>query len=164
MKHTIILPDLGQTTSEAKIVKWLKAVGERIAAGEPLLEVETDKATMDVEAYVGGYLRKKLAREGEVVSALSPVAILTDTPDEVFEEEVKAAQPQTVIQTGPKPAATPAAPPTSLAAAPAARLRAKELGVELSSVRGTGPGGLVTKADVERFAAEREKTSGHPGK
>jgi pyruvate dehydrogenase E2 component (dihydrolipoamide acetyltransferase) len=164
MKHMIILPDLGQTTSEAKIVKWLKALGEQLAAGEPLLEVETDKATMDVEAYVGGYLRKKLAHEGEVVSALSPVAILTDTSDEVFEDEVKAAKPQTIIQTGQKPAAATAAPSTSLAAAPAARLRAKELGIELSSIRGTGPGGLVTKADVERFAAERGKTSGHPGK
>ena len=58
MKHVIIMPDLGQTTSEAKIVSWLKNPGDKLAMGEPLLEVETDKATMDVEAYVGGYLRK----------------------------------------------------------------------------------------------------------
>ena len=157
MKHTIILPDLGQTTSEAKVVKWLKAVGERLAAGEPLLEVETDKATMDVEAYVGGYLRKKLAQEGEMVSAMSPVAILTDTADEGFEEEVEVSKPQIAVsQTVPKPAATSVPSSRPLAAAPAARLRAKELGIELSSVPGTGPGGLITKADVERFA---EKTS-----
>ncbi|HEX2523187.1 MAG TPA: biotin/lipoyl-containing protein [Terriglobia bacterium] len=160
MKHTIILPDLGQTTSEAKVVKWLKAVGERLAAGEPLLEVETDKATMDVEAYVGGYLRKKLAQEGEMVSAMSPVAILTDTADEGFEEEVEVSKPQIAVsQTVPKPAATSVPSSRPLAAAPAARLRAKELGIELSSVPGTGPGGLITKADVERFA-EKDKTSG----
>ena len=57
MKHVIIMPDLGQTTSEAKIVSWLKAPGDKLAMGDPLLEVETDKATMDVEAYVGGFLR-----------------------------------------------------------------------------------------------------------
>jgi pyruvate dehydrogenase E2 component (dihydrolipoamide acetyltransferase) len=53
MKHTIILPDLGQTTSEAKVVRWLKKPGDKLSNGESLLEVETDKATMEVEAYVG---------------------------------------------------------------------------------------------------------------
>src|SRR5439155_666767 len=58
MKHVIILPDLGQTTSEARIVSWLKNSGDKVAMGEALLEVETDKATMYLEAYVGGYLRR----------------------------------------------------------------------------------------------------------
>ena len=89
MKHVIIMPDLGQTTSEAKIVSWLKKPGDKLAMGEPLLEVETDKATMDVEAYVGGFLRKKLANEGDMVAASNPVAILTDTADEEFDEDVK---------------------------------------------------------------------------
>src|SRR6266498_3716838 len=90
MKHVIILPDLGQTTSEAKIVSWLKNSGDKVDMGEPLLEVETDKATMVVEAYVGGYLRKKLAGEGEIVAATNPLAIVTDTQDESFEEEPEA--------------------------------------------------------------------------
>src|SRR5262245_8749295 len=98
MKHVIIMPDLGQTSSEAKIVSWLKKPGDKLTMGEPLLEVETDKATMDVEAYIGGFLRRKLADEGEMVAASSPVAILTDTPDEDFDEVVK-----------PKPEATPVA-------------------------------------------------------
>ncbi len=116
MKHVIILPDLGQTTSEAKIVSWLKNSGDKVAMGEPLLEVETDKATMVLEAYVGGYLRKKLAREGEIVAATNPVAIVTDTPDESFEEEAEASK----------------------------------------RISGSGPGGLITSADVERFASRRE--------
>src|SRR5215471_18293887 len=90
MKHTIIMPDLGQTTSEAKVVRWLKDLGDKVSAGEPLLEVETDKATMEVEAYVGGYLRKKLAEEGNLVSAMSPIAILTDAPEEALGEEPRA--------------------------------------------------------------------------
>src|SRR5262245_63098704 len=96
MKHIIIMPDLGQTSSEAKIISWLKQPGDRLAMGEPLLEVETDKATMDVEAYIGGFLRKKLANEGDMVAASGPVAIVTDTADESFDED---------LQPGPKPVA-----------------------------------------------------------
>jgi pyruvate/2-oxoglutarate dehydrogenase complex dihydrolipoamide acyltransferase (E2) component len=90
MKYTIIMPDLGQTTSEVKIVSWLKNPGEKLAMGEPLLEVETDKATMEVETYVGGYLRKTLANPGDMVAASNPVAVLTDTPDEDYDDELKA--------------------------------------------------------------------------
>jgi pyruvate dehydrogenase E2 component (dihydrolipoamide acetyltransferase) len=158
MQHTIILPDLGQTTTEAKIVKWLKAVGEPVAAGESLLEVETDKATMEVEAYTGGYFRKKLVQEGQIVVAMSPIAILSDTLDEAIEEESQAPAPRDRAgRTAPTSGASSPSPLKGIAAAPAARLRAKELGVELSRVAGTGPNGLITQADVERYAREREK-------
>src|SRR2546428_3654605 len=156
MKHVIILPDLGQTTSEARIVSWLKNSGDKVAMGEPLLEVETDKTTMVVEAYVGGYLRKKLAGEGEIVTATNPVAIVTDTPDESFEEEaearpasgVPAAKPLSVTGT-----ATVVSEP--VAAVPAARALARQLGIDLKRISGSGPGGLITSPDVERFASRR---------
>ena len=158
MKHTIILPDLGQTTSEAKVVKWLKSVGEQVSAGEPLLEVETDKATMDVEAYVGGYLRKKLAGEGDMAGAMSPVAILTDTSDETFDEEPTARPQAKVNLMASKPAAT-ASSPRPATAVPAARPLATELGIDLSQVAGSGPGGLILRTDVERSAGSQEKRS-----
>jgi len=161
MKHVIIMPDLGQTTSEAKIVSWLKKPGDKLAMGEPLLEVETDKATMDVEAYVGGFLRKQLANEGDMVSASNPVAILTDTFDEEFDEDVKAksksAAPVAVTERA-QPI-TSASASGSIAAVPAARMLAKQLGVELSAVRGTGPQGLITKADVERSVSHVGKVA-----
>jgi pyruvate dehydrogenase E2 component (dihydrolipoamide acetyltransferase) len=161
MKHVIIMPDLGQTTSEAKIVSWLKAPGDKLAMGEPLLEVETDKATMDVEAYVGGFLRKKLASEGDMVTASNPVAILTDTLDEEFDEDVapksKSAAPVAAPERS-QPAST-APVSASIAAAPAARMLAKQLGIELSTVRGTGPQGLITKADVERSVSQGGKAA-----
>jgi len=156
MKHVIIMPDLGQTTSEAKIVSWLKKPGEKLAMGEPLLEVETDKATMDVEAYVGGYLRVKLANEGDMVAASNPVAILTDTLDEEFDEDVKPKS-----KSVPPVGTTERVQPTTsvsvlgnVAAVPAARMLAKQLGMDLSTVRGTGPQGLITKADVERSVSQ----------
>ena len=96
MRHTIILPDLGQTTSEAKILKWHKKPGDLLSMGDALVEVETDKATMDVEAYIGGYLRATLVEEGQMATAKEPIAILTDTVDEAYEE----------TEAVPKPAAT----------------------------------------------------------
>src|SRR3990170_2979229 len=78
MTHTIIMPDLGQTTSEGKILKWLKKPGDKVSRGEFLLEVETDKVTMAVEAYVSGYLRAILVEEGQMASAMSPIAIVTE--------------------------------------------------------------------------------------
>src|SRR5580700_11105904 len=84
MTHNIIMPDLGQTVAEGKILRWLKKPGEPVARGEALLEVETDKVTMEVESYRSGYLRAILVGEGEMASAMSPVAVLTDRADEVF--------------------------------------------------------------------------------
>ena len=143
------MPDLGQTSSEAKIVSWLKKPGEKLVMGEPLLEVETDKATMDVEAYVGGYLRKKLANEGDMVAASNPVAILTDTLDEAFDEDVKPKS-RSVAPVGTTERAqstTSVSVSGNVAAVPAARMLAKQLGIDLSTMRGTGPQGLITKAD-----------------
>ena len=60
MRHVILLPDLGQTTSEAKVLSWWKKPGDKVLRGEPLLAVETDKVDMDVESFVEGYLRESL--------------------------------------------------------------------------------------------------------
>jgi len=64
--HEIILPDLGQTTSEGKVLKWRKQLGDYVSRGKPLLEIETDKVTMDVEAYAAGYLREILGKESQM--------------------------------------------------------------------------------------------------
>ena len=82
MRHKIIMPDLGQTVAEGKIVRWLKQPGDRIEKGEPLFEVETDKVTMEVEAFRAGYLHEILVGGGEIAGAATPIAILTDSPNE----------------------------------------------------------------------------------
>lgn len=160
MRHVIIMPDLGQTSSEAKIVSWLKAPGDKLAMGDPLLEVETDKATMDVEAYVGGFLRRRLAEVGAIVAASTPVAILTDSSDEELEEEAAVALNARVSAPVPLPDASLSAGRPSVSgpvsAVPAARMLAKQLGVDLSDVCGTGTQGMITKADVEQFVARRD--------
>jgi pyruvate dehydrogenase E2 component (dihydrolipoamide acetyltransferase) len=151
MQHNIILPDLGQTTSEAKIVQWLKKPGDHVSRGEAIVAVETDKVDMEVEAFESGYLRELLAEEGSMASALAPVAILTDLPEENYNRpgEQKAEPPPAPPVA--RAAVPPANPPRGGSAAPAARALAKELGVDLMSVEGTGSKGLITRADVQRF-------------
>ncbi len=156
MMHTIVMPDLGQTTAEGKILRWLKAPGEKVARGDHLLEVETDKVTMEVESYVSGYMRQVLAAEGQMVSAMTPIALVSDSvaePLEFSERNTVASTPATqpVADAGRATAPSPA----GFTAAPSARALAKELGIDLAVVPGTGPGGLVTRKDVEKFAQNR---------
>src|SRR5690242_5651950 len=80
------MPNFGQTTAEGTIVGWLKREGDRVERGEPLAEVETDKTTVQVEAYAPGYLRRILHREPAVVAAGAPIALLTSTADESIDD------------------------------------------------------------------------------
>ena len=75
------LPDLGASTGEAEVVVWLKAIGESITVGEPLLEVQSDKANVEVEATISGTLARVLAEEGRILKPGDPLAVIAD-PDE----------------------------------------------------------------------------------
>src|SRR5579859_5235232 len=139
MTHSIIMPDLGQTVAEGKILRWLKQPGDPVARGEALLEVETDKVTMEVESYRSGYLRAILVGEGEMASAMSPVAVLTDRADEIVVNaglrDAAAAGSRPEDRSDPSaPGQLSSAPQAGLevagenhrvAATPAARLRAR---------------------------------------
>ena len=164
MTHHVIMPDLGQTAAEGKILRWLKRPGDQIGKGEALLEVETDKVTIEVESYKSGYLRAVLVPEGEMASAMSPIAILTDRPDETYENR-EAGEPMrsgsglghaprsstgeaeyTQAATRPVGATVDA---TRMAATPAAKSRARELGLDMRLVAVSRPDGLITQRDVE---------------
>jgi pyruvate dehydrogenase E2 component (dihydrolipoamide acetyltransferase) len=156
MMHKVIMPDLGQTVAEGRIVRWLRKPGDKIQKGEPLLEVETDKVTMEVEAFQGGYLREFFAQEGQLVSAMTPIAVLTDDPGEFYEhpESLGIGSSNTVVRT-----LSPSPGPTvtftgRVPASPAARARARELGIDLREAHATGTDRLITRRDVERVAAE----------
>jgi pyruvate dehydrogenase E2 component (dihydrolipoamide acetyltransferase) len=156
MMHKLIMPDLGQTVAEGRIVRWLRKPGERIQKGEPLLEVETDKVTMEVEAFKGGYLREFFAREGQLVSAMTPIAVLTDDPAEPYEHPGPVAAGSSnrtarAASPSPGPAVTSVG---RVPASPAARARARELGINLREAPATGVDRLITRRDVERIAAE----------
>jgi len=149
----VILPRLGQGMESGTIVRWLKSEGEPVEKGEPLFELDTDKVTQDVEAETSGVLLKIAVAEGEVPVGRT-VAFIGE-PGEAVPEPVAVAPKAEAEQAEEQPAAEPAPvaqPATNgrLKASPLARRLALERGIDLGSVRGTGPEGRIVAEDVER--------------
>ena len=86
MTRKVIMPLLGETMEEGKIISWWKKIGDRVERGGTLLEVESDKATLEAESFFSGYLRKIINQENETVKVGVVIALITDTPDEPLEE------------------------------------------------------------------------------
>jgi len=162
MIKPINMPKYGLQQDEGTIIEWRKQEGDRVEKGDILLELETDKAVFEYEAPEKGYLRHILAQNGDVVPVLSPIAILSDELDEPFDKDAfsktSASTPSTEAQveasvSEPVQSLPPNTPSTRIKRSPAARHRARELNIDLTTVIGTGPGGRIVKADVERTAA-----------
>jgi pyruvate dehydrogenase E2 component (dihydrolipoamide acetyltransferase) len=169
MPAEIVMPRLSDSMEEGTILKWLKADGDEVARGEPLAEIETDKATLTYESDAGGVLTI-VAPAGETLPIGSVIARLdgasnggSATPAAAPEARRETApEPEPAASTPPPPppppepaaaqapAASAAAPPDRVKASPIARRLARERGVHLHAVNGTGPGGRIVKADVER--------------
>lgn len=166
MATVVNMPKLGFDMAEGTLIRWVKAVGDTVNRGEVLAEIETDKATVEVEALDSGTLRRQLVTEGTAVPVGTAIAVI-GSPDESIEglsapaataEPAKAAaaspeaQPATTGQPAPAPAAMTAAPATgpggAVRASPLARRLAQQNAMDLAAVSGTGPGGRVTRKDV----------------
>jgi pyruvate dehydrogenase E2 component (dihydrolipoamide acetyltransferase) len=164
----VILPRLGQGMESGTIVRWLKSEGDQVAKGEPLYELDTDKVTQEVEADVGGVLLKILVDEGEVPVG-TPVAFLGEKGEDVPEVEPVSAgtdpeqpsrsedRPEGYVPTEdapqPEPVAEPETAPSDggrIKASPLARRIARERGIDLAALSGTGPEGRIVAEDVER--------------
>lgn len=161
----VTLPRLGETMEEAEILVWLKAVGDRVERGEPLVEVQTDKIAVEVPALQAGVLGEILAEPGQAVKVGSPiaridVAALAEGKDggRELEEPAAAKGPDTASDTAPDRAAHAEAPHPAgkVRASPAARKLARELGMDLNELRGTGPGGRITTADLRVVTTQAE--------
>jgi len=174
MVTEVILPKLGQTMEEGAIVEWMKQVGDAVKRGDVLFTVESDKATLEVEAAARGFLRRILVQAGETVPVLSAVALLTKTADEDISgyQAGMAAAPAAVAEeptpaTATAPASIPVSEPEAEAAAgagrifasPRARKLAREKGVELALVSGSGPGGRIVEQDVAAYLEAAPKAT-----
>jgi pyruvate dehydrogenase E2 component (dihydrolipoamide acetyltransferase) len=155
----VILPRLGQGMESGTIVRWLKSEGESVEKGEPLFELDTDKVTQEVEAETAGVLLKIAVAEGEVPVG-ETVAFIGDAGEDV--PEVAAAKPaaEPTEEKTPEPVPDEAPQPAAVAsgngrikASPLARRLARERGVDLNAVRGTGPEGRIVAEDIERAEA-----------
>jgi pyruvate dehydrogenase E2 component (dihydrolipoamide acetyltransferase) len=149
----IILPKLGQTMEEGTIVEWIKREGDAVRRDEILFTVETDKAVMEVEATADGFLRRILAPVGQTVPVLAAVALLATTADEDISGYPAAQVPAEEGAVLPAQGAGALQQPRALFASPRARKTAREKGIDLSLVTGTGPGGRIVEQDVLASAA-----------
>ncbi|PZA05764.1 MULTISPECIES: 2-oxo acid dehydrogenase subunit E2 [unclassified Meiothermus] len=170
MATELKLPELGDNVASAVVVGVLVKEGDRLEAGQPFLELETDKAVMEVPAPAGGTVAKVLVKPGDEVKSGQVVVMLGDSasaaapaPAKGEPEEPKPAAP--APQPAPQPASTPAKPPSPqpapvqptgtrrlIPAAPSVRRLARELGVDLLQVVGSGPAYRISEADVRRYA------------
>ena len=169
--YVVKLPDVGEGVAEAELVEWHVAVGDAVAEDQPIADVMTDKATVELPSPVSGTITRLGAEAGDVVATGSELVwIETDEADvaqapesePVAEEDepatvdVAPAAPAVQLE-GDQPAdpdAT-ASPDGAVLAAPAVRRRASDLGVDLASVAGSGPDGRVVHGDLDRLLAER---------
>jgi pyruvate dehydrogenase E2 component (dihydrolipoamide acetyltransferase) len=158
MSRPFTLPDLGEGLTEAEIVAVLVREGDVIAEDAPLLEVETDKAQVEIPSPMGGRIEKIHVSPGQTVKVGTALVTFADdgAPARPAAASGPAAAPQPArpapVAARPAPVAAPATGP--VAATPATRRLARELGVALQSVRGTGPGGRIVDDDVRAAAAD----------
>jgi len=153
----VYMEALSPTMEEGRVVKWHKRDGDPVKTGETLAEVETDKAVMDLVARADGVLRQVAAAEGQTVAVGSVVAVIAAPGEAVGAAPAPQPRPAAVPgagsgERGAVPSVATPAEATRVKASPLARRIAKEAGVDLKLVTGTGPGGRVTKRDLEARA------------
>lgn len=201
MANRVVMPKLTDTMEEGVLLKWYKHEGEKVESGDPIAEVETDKAVMDLEAFASGTLKKILVPEGYVVPSGDLIALIAredENIDEVLshesqprmrkkglkgspeerekppgpqaevspQEEAGARAPAPPKETQDKEAPRPAAPPREeggeIKASPLARKIAQERGIDLRTIKGSGPGGRITQRDVEEATIPEGQTIAAP--
>ncbi|HEV1996685.1 MAG TPA: biotin/lipoyl-containing protein, partial [Candidatus Dormibacteraeota bacterium] len=178
MARDILMPQMGYDMTEGTVVRWVKKVGDKVHRGDVVAEIETDKATVEIEAFDSGTLLRIIAGPGETLPVGQPIATLGE-PGEALAEAKKPAAPGAASEPAPPTAAAatppavaaprghaaatpvtdrpapppgtrPARPPGETpAASPLARRAAQQAGIDLASVAGSGPGGRIVVADVE---------------
>lgn len=174
MASRVVMPKLSDTMEEGRIIRWLRKEGDPIETGQALAEVETDKATVEMEAYTNGTIRKLIAAEGqwvkvgdligiigdagEDITSLLPVAGAAEAAPVTTTAAAPAQAPAPVSRPAPSPApaagGAPAATGRSLKASPLALRMAVEGGLDLNAIQGTGPQGRIIKRDIEAALAQ----------
>lgn len=163
----VVMPKLSEAMESGRVIKWLKQEGERVAGGDILAEVETDKADVEMEAFGSGVLRKILVPAGARVPVGALIAVIAEPEEDIStvlqEVPAPAAPAAAPPAAGPPPAAAVAPPspappvgapaPGRVKASPLARKIAAQTGVDLTRLQGSGPGGRIVRRDVEAALA-----------
>jgi pyruvate dehydrogenase E2 component (dihydrolipoamide acetyltransferase) len=174
------MPKMSETMEEGVVVKWLKSEGDRVASGDALAEIETDKAVLELEATTAGVLRKILAQEDSKVPVGQLLAVIGSADEDVSSLIGRASpfpppSPMTIAPSGTSAASPSAVAPSAgetarpepitrerIDASPLARRMAEEATIDIAQVPGTGPGGRVVKRDIEAFLAQLRSQPSRP--
>lgn len=165
MATTIVMPKMGYDMREGTVVRWYKREGEAVARGDVIADIETDKATVEFEAYTGGVLQRLVAREGVPVPVGEAIAVIADPGEELDAGPAAGARAAGTADAGEArgvPGGEPAAAALSqtsdpapaggeMRASPIARRLARERGIDLARVTGTGPGGRIVERDLLEY-------------
>jgi len=184
MPTSVVMEALSPTMEEGRLVKWLKHAGDHVSAGETLAEVETDKAVMDLVARADGVLGSIAVKEGETVAVGKQIAVINGGSGKgeggrVIQEQpapvapstpppppppppapraTEPVRPRSALPPSPAPPAPTSADATRVKASPLARRMARDAGMDLRVLQGSGPGGRVVKRDVEQGGAAKRET------
>ena len=155
----VVMPRLSLTMKEGSVAQWFKKEGETVNKGEPLVEVLSEKATVEVEAPASGVLRKILAQQGVDMPVNATLAIIAEANEEIPETEMKATesvQEQETVEMSTTETQIKMEKPIGerVMASPAAKRLAREHEIDLAQVQGSGPEGRITEIDVQRFVEE----------
>jgi pyruvate dehydrogenase E2 component (dihydrolipoamide acetyltransferase) len=161
--NQITMPKLSDTMLEGTLIKWHKKAGDKISVGDVIADVETDKATMEMEAFDDGTITDILIPEGGVVKVGQPIANLEGGKKSAVKSiptaTPAASAPAVTAPTTAKPMSTTSADGSRVKASPLAKKIALERGVDLSGVQGTGPGGRIVAADVPTTASAQARSA-----
>ena len=168
MATTVVMPQMGFDMQEGTIVRWLKQEGDEVSRGEAIAEIETDKAIVEMEAFASGVLLKTVVGEGATVPVGQTIAVI-GAPGEPLPDlgappeataETEAPQEAPAVAEAAPAAEAPAASADQVRASPLARRLAEERGIDLAQVKGSGPGGRITRDDV--LAADSQTAEAAP--
>ena len=153
MAYEFKLPDLGEGLTEAEIARWLVAEGQSIAEDEPLVEVQTDKTTVEIPSPRAGTVLKILVEEGEIAPVGAVLVVIGEEGEQLLRAVERRDTRADAAPAEPLVAVVPPEPVDAVRATPAVRQLARELGVDLVGVHPTGPGGRIQESDVRASAA-----------
>ena len=154
MAYEFKLPDLGEGLTEGEIARWLVAEGQEIAEDDPLVEVQTDKTTVEIPSPAGGKVARILVSEGDVVPVGTVLVVIGEDGTAPAGEQQQRGEPAASVPATAQGQSPSRGQAGRVRATPLIRRMADELGVELSSIEATGPQGRVTEDDVRRAASE----------
>ena len=170
MAETISMPKLGFDMAEGLLVRWVKQVGETINKGDVLAEIETDKATVEVESSASGVVLQLIVDQGTMVPVNAPIAVVGQAGEVVSEQKAESGKPKADEKPAPQTQPTVDSAPQLVASADGAPVKASPLAkkvardqkVDLANVKGTGPGGRIVRKDIEAALSSSQTVDSGP--